>query len=75
MFWCVICGGSFKFNLWNLFVYNSNNDSFCFIVFCRSLCCFWVYFIVYDGEYYYFLKYFDVYFVGNVKEIKFIMED
>lgn len=74
-FRCAICGGSSKFNSRNSFAYNSNNDSSCFTVFCRSSCRSRVHPTVYDGEHHHFPKHLDVYFVGNVKEPKSIMED
>ena len=69
------CGGSSKLNSQNSFAYNSNNDSSCFTVFCRSSCRSRVHPTVYDGEHHHFPKHLDVYFVGNVKETKSIMED
>ena len=74
-FRCAICGGSSKLNSRNSFAYNSNNDSSCFTVFCRSSCRSRVHPTVYDGEHHHFPKHLDVYFVGNVKETKSIMED
>lgn len=74
-FRCGICGGNSKSNARDSFVYTANNNSSCFILFCRSSCRSRVHPTVYDGDQQHFPKHLDVYFVGNIKETKPIMED
>lgn len=74
-FRCGICGGNSKSNARDSFVYTANNNSSCFILFCRSSCHSRVYPTVYDGDHQHFPKHLDVYFVGNVKDTKSISED
>lgn len=74
-FRCGICGGNSKLNSRNSLVYTANNNSSCFVVFCRSSGRPRVHPAVYDGEHHHFPKHLDVYFVGNMKETKSIIED
>ncbi|KAL9987053.1 hypothetical protein ACROYT_G001288 [Oculina patagonica] len=74
-FRCAICGGGSKLNSQNSFAYTTNNNSSCFIALCRSSCRSRIHPAVYDGDHHHFPKHLDVYFVGNIKETKSIIED
>lgn len=74
-FRCGICGGGSKLNSQNSLAYTTNNNNSCFIAFCRSSWRSRVHPAVYDGDHQHFPKHLDVYFVGNIKETKSIIED
>lgn len=74
-FRCGICVGGSMSNSRNSFAYTANNNSSCFIMFCRSSCRTRVHPTVYDGEHRQFPKHLDVYFLGSIKDTKSIIED
>lgn len=75
-FRCSICGGSSKSdNARDSFVYTPNTNSSCFVLFCRKSFRSRVHPTVYDGDHQHYPKHLDVYFVGNVKDTKAIIED
>ena len=74
-FRCGICGENSKPSAQNSFIYTANNTSSCFVLFYRSSCRSRIHPTVYDGDHQHFPKHLDVYFVGNVKEPKSIIEE